>query len=248
MEDIPSAGVIIKFGTLNLMFDGGTTNLEEADGLLAKPKPGSRVSKLLNSLESLGKSSQLVHLPDRAAYKMGEVKRLAYSEKAGESGLDLKMVMTELDFGDRIDGLIGFRGIARLEREHGLMINHCEERVSFATPSLEIPSLTRSWRNQETYRRQAVSRRQELDSQWQRWSQESKAAERSLSRATMDRTARMPPADFSELIRAFLDQGNYEPVFEFEEITGPPPHPQPVMSRRTVCAEGARREARLKEE
>lgn len=127
-----------------------------------------------------------------------------------ENGLHLVLAATELDFGDRIDGLIGYRGIARLEEEHGLVVSHSEEMVTFQRPAMQLISLTKQWEDQEE-RRLANVNRVRLEGGKDRWSTSDKTAVQSLSKASLDKAARFPPAEFAEVIRSFIAQGNYAP-------------------------------------
>lgn len=247
---VPSAGVIIKFGTLNLMLDGGTTDLAESvDGLLARPKPGGRVAKLLSRLTSLGCTGQRIRLPSGELGSMGEMKRLWFNpdDTRADDALFLNLATTSLDFGEGIDGLIGFRGIARLEAEHGLSVMHFQEKVQFLNPPLVLDSLTKQWSRQEGYRTASLARLAAQEDS--RWRTTDKSAEQALSRAALDRTARMQPAEFAEVIRTFLDQGNYRAELALEEVKADSDvEMAPTTVRRVACEEGEKREAALKEE
>lgn len=73
---LPTKGLIIRFGTLNLMLDGGTTDLIGIDGLFSKPRAGSRVQKLIDSLEKVGEAEQTIRLPSKELRPMGDKKKL----------------------------------------------------------------------------------------------------------------------------------------------------------------------------
>lgn len=115
---------------LALMLDTGTTNLVAADGLLGRRRG--------HHLKSVGRSKQVIRLPEATVggFAGGAIKRL-HTE-----GWFLDLVTTQLDFGPGIDGVIGYEGIARLEKELGLEIKWASREVYLSLLQRTLPTFS----------------------------------------------------------------------------------------------------------
>lgn len=120
-------GIIILFGGIRLMLDNGTTGLREIDGIVCRKRARGT---------PLGRSGQTAVMPSGDVAPMGAVRRVQEG-----NGWFADLAEVDLNLGAGIDGLLGFRGIARWEFMHGLQIHHQLGCITLRSPRREIPSL-----------------------------------------------------------------------------------------------------------